>query len=38
MSLTTEQVLAMAREQRHTGIVINPAGPSIRMSLAQIAG
>jgi hypothetical protein len=35
---TTEQVLDTARQQGHTGIVINPAGPSIRMSLAEIAG
>lgn len=36
--MTTEEVLDTAGRQGHTGIVINPAGPSIRMSLAQIAG
>jgi len=38
MSLTTAQVLTMAREQGHNGIVINPAGPSIRISVAEIFG
>jgi hypothetical protein len=37
-AMTTQEVLDTARRQGHTGIVINPAGPSIRMSLAEIAG
>jgi hypothetical protein len=37
-AMTTGEVLDTARRQGHTGIVINPAGPSIRLSLAEIAG
>lgn len=36
LSLTIEQVVNMAREQGHGGIVINPAGPSMWVSLAEI--
>jgi hypothetical protein len=35
---TTQEVLDTARRQGHTGIVINPAGPSIQLSLAEIDG
>lgn len=37
-SLTTEEVPNMARERGHNGVVINPAGPWIRMSFAEIFG
>jgi hypothetical protein len=36
-ALTTEQVLDTARRGGHSGIVINPAGPSIQLSLHEIA-
>lgn len=38
LSLTIEQVVHMAREQGHTGIVINPAGPFLWVSLAELLG
>jgi SseB protein N-terminal domain len=38
MSLTTQEVLNMARGQGHSGVVINAAGPSIRISGAEIFG
>lgn len=34
--LTVEQVVNMARAQGHSGIVINPAGPYLWVSLAEI--
>lgn len=37
-SMTTSQVLNMARAQGHSGIIVNPAGPSIRVSLAELFG
>lgn len=37
-ALTAEQVLDTARRADHAGIVVNPAGPSIRLSLTEIAG
>jgi hypothetical protein len=36
--LTTGQVLTMVREQGHSGIVINPAGPFIGFSTAELFG
>jgi hypothetical protein len=36
-ALTTEQVLDTARRGGHSGIVINPAGPSFQLSLNEIA-
>jgi hypothetical protein len=38
LPLTIEQVLQMARDHGHAGVVINPAGPSIQVSLAEIFG
>lgn len=38
ISLTIEQVVHMAREQGHTGIVINPAGPFLWVSLTELLG
>lgn len=38
LSLTVEQVVDMARGQGHSGIVINPAGPFLWVSLAEIRG
>jgi hypothetical protein len=35
---STQQVLTMARERGYDGIVLNPAGPSMRISLAEIFG
>jgi hypothetical protein len=37
-AMTIEEVLDTARRHGDTGIVLNPAGPSIRLSLAEIAG
>lgn len=36
--LTTRQVLDMVRAQAHSGIIINPAGPSIRFSATELFG
>ncbi|MGE2818025.1 SseB family protein [Mycobacterium heidelbergense] len=35
-ALTTQEVLNMVRAQAHSGIIINPAGPSIRFSATEL--
>lgn len=37
-AVTTEQVLDKVRKDRYRGIVVNPAGPSVSFSLAEISG
>ena len=37
-AMTTGEVLDTAGAHGHTGIVLNPAGPSIRLSLNEITG
>jgi hypothetical protein len=37
-AMTAQDVLDGARAQGHAGIVLNPAGPSMHLSLAEIAG